>query len=188
MRRLPDPVSCGRARSSRSGTQGVWSRALCDDLLRPLKDTCSPSRFMRCYRSGVAQLCRSGIGRLVGARPRSATNAFLYAGNGSNSNSRHLGLSATVSSAKRPIPAIAGFARAFRPRRRGPVGRLRRNGKNSRCRRIVSLFRVDALVNPGRPFVMAQVRLHPSGPRIARAGSAPGIALGRHRHARTRTR
>src|SRR5271166_4164798 len=39
------------------------------------------------------------------------------------------------------------------------------------------LFRVDALVNPGRPFVMPQIRLHPSRPRVARAGSAPGIAL-----------
>ena len=39
------------------------------------------------------------------------------------------------------------------------------------------LFRVDALVHPGRPLVMPQLRLHPPRPRIAAAGSRPGLAL-----------
>src|SRR5271167_4196536 len=58
-------------------------------------------------------------------------------------------------------------------------GRPALSGRSGGSNRGVTLalFRVDALVNPGRPFVMPQIRLHPSRPRIARAGSAPGITL-----------
>src|SRR5262249_22915968 len=39
------------------------------------------------------------------------------------------------------------------------------------------LLWVDALVDPGRPLVMAQLRLHSSRPRVAAAGANPGLAL-----------
>src|ERR1700737_3951096 len=39
------------------------------------------------------------------------------------------------------------------------------------------LFRVDALVNSGRPLVVSQIRLHPPRPRIACSCPIPGLAL-----------
>src|ERR1700732_4754421 len=39
------------------------------------------------------------------------------------------------------------------------------------------LFRVDALVNSGRPLVVSQIRLHPPRPRVARSCPIPGLAL-----------
>src|ERR1700730_9435740 len=39
------------------------------------------------------------------------------------------------------------------------------------------LFRVDALVNTGRPLVVSQIRLHPPRPRVARSCPNTGLAL-----------
>src|SRR5947209_8167236 len=40
------------------------------------------------------------------------------------------------------------------------------------------LFRGHALIDAGQAFVMPQMRVHPSRPRIADAGAVPSIALG----------